>query len=182
MARQSASGFRTPLVTSLPASPFDGQEIRYLADAANGIVWTLRYRAASASAYKWEFVGGGDLYSEVVANEATSATSYVDLTTVGPSVALPLAGDYDVEIGAKMAGNADAVNVYMSYAIGATAASDNDLINRQANGAGYAGPHDARVRRKPGLAVVMLTAKYKVGNVSGNFGYRWMRASPVRVG
>lgn len=41
-----------------PASPKDGQIWTYLADAAGGVLWTFRYRAASTSAFKWEFVGG----------------------------------------------------------------------------------------------------------------------------
>src|SRR4030095_11342304 len=47
-----------PLVSALPGSPFDGQEIYYLADATNSVIWHLRYRAGSSSAYKWEFIGG----------------------------------------------------------------------------------------------------------------------------
>ena len=50
-----------PLVAALPASPTDGQEVRYLADAVNGVIWSLRYRAGSSSPYKWEFVGGSDV-------------------------------------------------------------------------------------------------------------------------
>jgi hypothetical protein len=50
-----------PYVTSLPASPSDGQEVFYAADATNNVIWNLRYRSGSASTYKWEFVGGDPL-------------------------------------------------------------------------------------------------------------------------
>jgi hypothetical protein len=43
-----------PVLTALPASPVDGQEIYFQADAGPpAVVWHLRRRAS-----KWEFVGG----------------------------------------------------------------------------------------------------------------------------
>jgi hypothetical protein len=102
MARQIAPGIRTPLHTSLPASPPDGQEIRYLADSANGIIWHLRYRAASPSAYKWEWVGGSWLRAEVLTSESGPAGALTDLATVGPTVTAPLAGEYVFAWGCQM--------------------------------------------------------------------------------
>lgn len=88
-----------PHVTSLPVSPIDGQECKYLADATNGIVWHLRYRAASASTYKWEYVGGSGLYtawsgdqSLTVDNAGGTWRTYAFL----PSLSVPFAGDYTV--------------------------------------------------------------------------------------
>jgi hypothetical protein len=79
-------------------SPTDGQECHYLADAANGVVWHLKYRAASSSAYKWEFVGGSALASRTSGNFAvTSVNPTITVATDGPSVILPLAGDYEAE-------------------------------------------------------------------------------------
>jgi hypothetical protein len=84
-------------VTALPSSPVDGMEVYYqsAAMATNGIVWHLRYRAASASAYKWEFVGGSQLVARYGSVVAVSATSY---TNIGPTpfLVFPLAGDYQV--------------------------------------------------------------------------------------
>jgi hypothetical protein len=74
-AAWSALGGTSTLVTSLPSSPVDGQVIDYVADATNGVVWRFRYRSASASAYKWEFIGGGNLDSYVAAQQSTSATT-----------------------------------------------------------------------------------------------------------
>ena len=82
-------------VTSLPASPVDGQEVYYVADATNGVIWHLRYNAGSASAYKWEYVGGASLRNLVVANETfPTAWAYNDLATIGPRLYAPLAGEY----------------------------------------------------------------------------------------
>ena len=84
-----------PRVTALPAGVgTDGFEVRYVADATNGIIWSFRYNAASASAYKWEFVGGPPLAAVVeTASAVTPAATEVDLS--GPSLTLPaLAGDF----------------------------------------------------------------------------------------
>jgi hypothetical protein len=88
-----------PLVTGLPTIPSDGQEICYQADAANGVVWRLRYNAASASPYKWEVVGGSALAAFVATSQVTSTAypTFVDLATVGPQIIVPLAGEYHAE-------------------------------------------------------------------------------------
>lgn len=87
-------------VTSLPDNPTNGQEIFY--QAAQGVVWRLRYRSASPSDYKWEFLGGPALKVEGVGGrsyntwESTSSVNYTTLTTPGPAVTVPLSGEYDV--------------------------------------------------------------------------------------
>jgi hypothetical protein len=90
------SSLRPPPVTSLPGSPVDGQEIYYIADATNGVVWQFRYRSASPSTYKWEFVGGAPLVA-VGGGGSTSSTTYQ--TTGTPSLTLTLAGDYEIDTG-----------------------------------------------------------------------------------
>lgn len=86
--------------TSLPASAIDGQEFT-LVDSltAPTYTWRFRYNAGSSSSYKWEFVGGSPLSAYVEANESTASTSPVDLTTVGPSVTAPRAGEYRIGFG-----------------------------------------------------------------------------------
>lgn len=85
-----------PLVTSLPSAPIDGQEIRYLADATNGVIWNLRYRAASSSPYKWEFIGGPPVTTvSPVYPASQSNSSYTNITS-GPTFTVPLSGDYIV--------------------------------------------------------------------------------------
>lgn len=168
------------LVSSLPVSPVDGQEIYYLVDSTNGVVWHLRYRAASASTYKWEFVGGTDLFSQVATLETTASTTYVALTTPGPAVALPLAGDYNITLGmtARVAG--DSV-MRMSYDIGGTGAVDADALEvRSDSTARYSA--SMREAKKTGLSAVTLTAKYASSGGTASFYFRSMRARPVRVG
>jgi len=178
-----------PLVTSLPASPVDGQEIYYLADATNGIIWHLRYRAASASAYKWEVLGGPPLFSAVDTDQVLgpTATAYQDLATVGPSITLPLAGDYDIELGCRIWMNGNNGAAWHSYAIGGAAPLDSDAIEYFSGNSNWpptVAPHSALLRRKTGLSAVTLTSKYKVSNAPSatDFYKRWMKATPVRVG
>ena len=82
-------------------TPVDGQEVYLRVDDANGIVWHLRYNVASASAYKWEYLGGPPLVAFAYdAQTVSSGPSFVDLPN-GPSLTLPRAGDYDYGFGAR---------------------------------------------------------------------------------
>lgn len=101
-AAGGAGGY-PPRGTTLPGAPADGDEYVYTADAAAGVEWHLKYRAGSASAYKWEFVGGSPLGAAVLTDEAiTSSGAWVDTATVGPTLTLPLAGDYLLDAAALM--------------------------------------------------------------------------------
>ncbi|HLF00023.1 MAG TPA: hypothetical protein VI540_09005 [Gaiellaceae bacterium] len=154
----------------------DGDEAYVEVDAANGIMWHFRYVAAETT-YKWRFLGGPPLWSEVVTSQATTSTSYAALATAGPSVTLPRSGDYDVE----HSGSRDAAaseTSFMSYDIGATGAVDADAIHH----AEQEGGPGSRTRRKTGLTPVALTAKYRsVGGGSVQFENRFMRVAPVRI-
>ena len=176
------------LVTALPAAPYDGQEVFYVADGTNGVVWRLRYRAASASSYKWEYVGGPPLMNEVATGQTTTSTTYAALGTAGPSVTVPLAGDYSVEIGAGIqTGLAASCVTVMSYDIGGTGAVDGDgmLAYSAVTGGATVQQEQAAHRRmvKSALAAATaLTAKYKTSAGTATFRSRWMAATPVRVG
>lgn len=179
---------QTPqVVSSLPSGtgiPFDGQEIYFLADAANGVLWRLRYRSASSSVYKWEAVGSPPpLLAEITAAEQQGTVAYADLTTVGPSVTLPLAGDYEVAIEAHAYGTLDAQALSMSYSIGATGAVDADRALMEVNGNTARTEFMRRRRRKNALTAVTLTMKYAtVGGGTSTFHSRSIRATPFRVG
>lgn len=171
-----------PLVALLPSAPTDGQVVAYLADATNGIVWMLKYRASSASAYKWEFLGGSDLFAEVPTAESTASITYAAMATAGPAITLPLAGDYDVAHGANIWNNTVVRWMSMSYDIGGTGAVDADAVwnQQQANAPTF--DNASRKQRKTGLTAVTLTAKYKVDGGTGLARDRWISARPVRVG
>jgi hypothetical protein len=80
-------GGTSPLAygTSLPASPYDGQEAILVDSTTNPTYfWRFRYNAGSVNAYKWEFIGGPWLTIYVDTGEATTSTTPVDLATIGP--------------------------------------------------------------------------------------------------
>lgn len=175
-------------VSVLPAG-YDTQEVFYQSAgmAAAGVVWHLRYRSGASGLYKWEFLGGAALYAEVTTQQSTTSATYTDLATSGPSIDLPLAGDYDVTIGCRSFSNTNNVSVVMSYAIGGTAASDADILDNYSSY--FTSPavaswacNASRTRRKTGLGAVTLTTKYKVSGGTGYFGPRFISAIPVRVG
>lgn len=177
--------------TSLPSPAVDGQEIYYRADSTNGRIWHLRYRNAfngGSATYPWEYIGGPAFVSSVKDgtisdSETTTSTSYTALATAGPSVALPLAGDYEVTIGfTGYNGNTSAV-IHMSYDIGASTALDADSVQvGQSNTAANAYASATKTRLKAGLTAVTLTAKYKVSAGTGVYWNRHMIVRPVRVG
>jgi len=89
--------------TTLPASPVDGQIHNLIVDATNGIVWTFRYNAGSASAYKWEFLGGHPLRAEIATSEPINGTgAWTNCATAGPDIVVPRPGDYLADVRAGL--------------------------------------------------------------------------------
>jgi hypothetical protein len=167
--------------TTLPGSPGNAQQA-ILVDSVSAptYAWHLQY---STPAAKWVFIGGFPMYAEVQTVEACTVTAYGALATAGPSVTLPVAGTYDVEIGAWFQGATGAAFGYMSYDIGGTGAADADAVA----GTGYVSSNmfnsGSRKRRKSGLTAVTLTTKYKAAAVSGiNIGSRYIAVTPVLLG
>ena len=87
-----------------PASPRDGDEWVFPADAAAGVNWRFRYNAGSGSIYKWEFIGGPPLDASRLAADSMSVTpTYTNLPN-GPTLTVPRTGDYIVEFVLNMTG------------------------------------------------------------------------------
>lgn len=178
-------------VSVLPTSPVNGQEIYFVADAINGVLWHLRYNTASASIYKWERIGGPSLVTESspAGDESTASASYVALTTP-TTLAIPLAGDYDIETSCH--GRSSVTGQMMvSYDVGATAAIDADAAGDASQTAGSGSLILRRLKRKTIPAAVTLTVKYRTaatstftvfGTVTIPGATRMIRATPVRVG
>lgn len=164
----------------------DGDEVYLEVDATNGILWHLRYVAAEPT-YKWRFLGGPPMLSEVVTSESLNSASYIALTTAGPAISLSRAGDYMVEVGAYVGASSSSADYesYMSYDIGGTGAVDADAFHSRVNGGGaLTGSAGSRPRVKTGLAAaVTLTAKYRLDSATpnGTWMNRWMRVTPGRL-
>jgi microcystin-dependent protein len=167
-------------VTTLPASPIDGTEVYYQADSTNGVIWHLRYRAASASAYKWEFVGGAPM-TAVGAGEA-GFTSSSFRTNGQASLTLPaVAGDYFITLQAFLLSNSTvANNVYCVLFDDATETSVS-LIH-VASGIYDAGFQARTVRLDAVSASSVLTTKHKTLNsVASNISAIQIAVTPIRV-
>jgi hypothetical protein len=172
-------------VTALPTSPYDGQEVYFVADNTNGIIWHLRYNAASSSTYKWEIVGGSPLDAEIDTDQQRGvAAAWGDLTTVGPQVVAPLAGEYEIMVGCGIYCSTAGVSAYMAPQIGATAPALTDGVWWQPPST-TGPPLAAQSRRRKKTVTALATticAKYYVGAGTANFANRWLSAMPVRVG
>lgn len=88
----------SPVVTTYgttpPASPNDGDIWMFPADTTNGVMWQFRYRAASASAYKWEFVGGSPWKGFTTVAEVFTNTGYAEAANAPQRFTIPRAGEY----------------------------------------------------------------------------------------
>lgn len=167
-------------------TPVNGLEVYLIVDAANGIIWHLRYNAASASVYKWEFLGGSDLMNYVAASVGSSSAVYGGS---GPSVTVPLAGDYDVSIGCRTYISTDAASANMSFAVGATAAADADSIQYFSGASAITGASTTgqsyRTVRKTGIAAgSLIDCRYRsqTGGANTSWDFRDLRVRPIRVG
>jgi hypothetical protein len=130
VAWQALPTVTTPLATTLPGSPVDGQET-ILTDSLTSPTWQwrFRYNAGSSSAYKWEFVGGSPLYMASVPNAAFNTLTQVGATGLyyasGSAWTTVRSGDYLLEGIARVAANG-ATNPYIASQafVGSAAAGD----------------------------------------------------------
>jgi len=114
--------------TSLPTSPVDGQEAILVDSLTNPTYqWRFRYNAGSSSTYKWEFVGGSPILSNIGAYATTTSTSYVDLAGA-PQITVPRSGRYQIQFGSE-AGGAAGDGGRVSPASTGLAANDGIAIN-----------------------------------------------------
>lgn len=169
--------------TSLPASPSDG-DLFILVDSLTAPTyhWMLRYVAAKASD-KWVFVGGAAARVEVLTDESTTTTgTWLNLATSGPNFAVPVAGDYEVHLGA---------NTYHTVAQGviATGVAVGDgtpsiALYGNAPGASQLG-HVAtgKVRLLDMAASGVIRQRYWMNTAgTAHWTSRWIGVTPVALG
>lgn len=188
MPRQLASSLRTPLRAAFPNNPQDGQEIRFLIDAANGIEWQFRYRETSSSARKWECIGGGYLYASNPQPSIDSSNVWISPSS-WPAIAQPLTdvfGEYMVECGARLVaqgvGGAISIAPFLIGAGGitilATCVADLQSVSQVMLASVMA---RARTSLKPTDWPIRLG--YYTTDVSKvSVSSAWLSISPVRIG
>jgi hypothetical protein len=112
-----------PLVTAMPTIGRENDIVDlYVANGGAPVIWRFRYSQADLL---WIFVGGAPLLKEIASGESTASTTYVDLTTAGPSITVPQAGDYLVRFESQVSTGGGNDNAWVSVKIGAAATSDN---------------------------------------------------------
>lgn len=177
-----------PTVTSLPASPVDGDEIVYVADATYGMRWHFKYRSASSSSYKWEFIGGAPLRYDGGYGWTWGmwvACSSLSHQATGVSLTVPLAGDYDMT-GSAISYNAAGDSLH-SIALYRTSYGTVNWNYTEAAHYGYTTYQAATMvaHRTLTLAAsenVKLTMAVSNASYPGYFYGMTMYAYPVRVG
>lgn len=171
------------LVTTLPtAEALEGDKCTFKAKAGE-VVWDCIYDGSGE--HPWKVIGGGPLFNEVTAQEATTSTTFTGLTTAGPSITTPaIKGVYMLELGfyAVQSGGTGAIALRMSYKIGATAAAEEDKMSIVVAAAGIGSAPGTRPREKTIAASTALLAQYNVSGGTGEFLNRWMRLTPIRIG
>jgi hypothetical protein len=150
------------------------------------VIWHLRYRVASSSAYKWEVIGGSDLYVSYGADEYGPLNAWAAVT--GMQMTLPLAGDYLVRWGAVLYSNVTGVSSLIGISLNSTTAIVAGSIQAghyNFQNVGYANygerQREARLTGVPTAAVLRMLRQSSVA-ANGGVQNPWMAAVPIRVG
>ena len=184
-----APSWSLALVSTLPASPTDGQMINYLANPTNGVVWQFRYRTASVNTEKWEFVGGSCLSNSNAAAAETAGASFT-VTRLASRLTLtaPLTGVYFAEVSAsttsafgqvRMQSLGIQTNAIAGYTIQvqSTAGYDTFYGYQQNN---YNGKN--AVALTAGDTIDLVFSSGSAGQAYSSIGEKFISLTPLRVG
>lgn len=176
--RRVTENTRTLATALFPASPADGEVVRYKALAAatgaySDALWTFVYSAVDAY---WYNAGCMPIVREIDTQETTASATYANLLTTGPALVLPFAGDYLFFYGCLAvnsgAGNVSAISP--DFGPGAVDA-DNALV---------VGQNNASIDRPRVKTIVAagstVTCKYRVTAGTGTFEKRFLNVTPLR--
>jgi hypothetical protein len=176
-------------VSALPSSPYDGQEVYYANSTmlAQGTIWHLRYRAGSANAQKWEFLGGAELHNATPG--PNTGTSYPSSTwaicSSSPTLLTPLAGIYLVRSVLTMNPAQICTLVHGVGVGGNPAAIDGNGVS-----GGYAPTAGGRVNYTAEMTTALLAAGVTIdqrfwhnqgGAMNTTFSGMWLGIRPLRL-
>jgi hypothetical protein len=174
-----------PRVSSLPANPIDREQVDYVADAAAGVVWRLRYTAINDW---WEFVGGSPLFVRLDVNLTVAQNAFGSETL--PNLTIPLEGVYEFSIGAYISGVMVANGLRQPYAnlrnVTAAITTNPALVYYVTSPTAQ---NVAAVQTDTGRYTVptpntVMGIIYHGGGASNSatwFSNRWIKATPIRV-
>lgn len=184
---------------SLPANPIDQQRCCLVLDAVSGIKVTLRYRnyqsdgvTVNPSAYKWEPEGAPPPLEGWTSNIWTGGVTNPSYVLLTPTITVPYAGDWDIEVFSEQMGvdpAAGGSTGWLSYKIGVAAPSDTDaVVVREADTPAKYQSLSFRRRKTALAASTVIQAAARVSN-PGTFQLQGgtsvpygLRAWPVRLG
>lgn len=163
-----------------PAAPVDQDIVELIVSAA--VHWLLRYQASDGY---WYYLGGPPLRSRVVTIEAYpgAINTYVDLATVGPTITLPVAGDFTPSIGFNAYDTAAANQlIYAALKNGAAATSDTNAEWASSSAANNSFEAMRVLPDFTGLALgTVLKMQYKSGTLTTFYRRRWLTLEPIRI-
>jgi len=88
-----------PIVTSLPGSPTDLDEVYLKVGSGDtAVLWHMKYDSSITDSYKWRYLGGSPLFSRRDTTENRNSATYAALSSL-PSVTLPGIGVYEFSHG-----------------------------------------------------------------------------------
>ena len=167
---------KIPYGTSLPASPYDGQEA-ILVDSVTAPNWQWRFRYnAGSTSYKWEFIGGDDYFSfadQNVYNALSGGTS-----PYPPLIYVPRAGEYEASGGAQFTSGTQ--GEYVSLGIGAASASSpSNAMSMPFAGGHVSISHSTAVVATP--AGTQISFWITCNGTDWSIANAWFRIHPRRV-
>lgn len=158
----------------LPNAPSGGRDFYY--QLPTGGVWHFKFNANTGV---WDFVGGPPFVHEVPDSEQTSGTSYMDLTTDGPTLTVPFIGSYNFSAGANIFESGSFNYATLGLKIG-SAAEEEWCVKHGAASSEYDSMSREGVRAVDAVnTICKLRYKASAGNI--NFRYRFLHITPVYV-
>ncbi len=172
------------LVSVLPGSPVDGEEVYFQNTtlAAEGVVWNLRYRAASSSEHKWEFVGG-PTWAPPKQGSMEKKTEAAQELTGGPKLTVPVAGVYDVGFSIRMESTEVATRTLTAVpwvnGVYTGMTPLEDVGSSAFMGAVYGAIYTRVTLKATDILSIGLS---QTGTQSAAYNFGWLSLCPVRIG
>ena len=168
--------------TTLPSSPYDGQEAILVDSASNPTYqWRFRYNASSTSTYKWECVGGIPAYA--ISKNDVGCIADGAFHGQDPGITLNRAGDYRVEMQARffMWAGAQATLALLNAGTSPAWITGDIPYIGAIGGTNAAANQIATITYTGAPAGAIATIGYQVANAAANIGWRTITVIPIRV-
>jgi hypothetical protein len=183
--RDVRSAKTPPLVNELPDDPIDGDEIYFQtpAMAALGIVWRFRFNADSALSEKWECVGGDDIAIGPQGGDSSVTSTALAALTAGPTIAVPLAGVYQVGVAANI--QSTATGLFEGLVQARVGSGGTVLAQARVTGNNtFDGAELTGIPRRASLAAGNVVSLFRKNStaVATSYGGCSLFLKPVRVG